>query len=264
MPRFDVARWRWRVGLDRGLRVGAGLLLLAVFLALLIGGFGGSTASVLAAVLLVVVWIGMNAAGAGAMRALPTLTAAIEADPDAAEPGLVKLWSLRLLPRWVRLSLTHRWAMLRHRQQKFAEAAAIAQTLLRAPASGPAHAHRPHLLLLLAESRLELRDPVGAWLALVELHRTPLGLGEALQRMALRVRYELMTGQHDAALTQLDEKVRLAELMPAGPCGALHAMLATAAHRHGDTPRYESLWARVELLCSPEQIAQMRESHLAI
>ena len=264
MPDFSPARWRWRIARDLLLRSLAAVVLLTVFVFFLRTDAGGSALGVLGAVAVIVGWVALNASGAATMRALPKVTAMLELSPGAAELALRPLWDRWCLPRWVRLTLSHRWAMLRHHQQRYGEAAALAQTVLRCSSPGPAAAHRSHLLLLLAESRLEMRDAVGAWMALTELANTALSLGESLQRMALQTRYELMIGHEEAALYRAEEKISLAELMPAGPCGAFHAMLATAAYRLGDTPRYQSLWARVELLCTPEQIQQMRESYLAI
>lgn len=112
-------------------------------------------------------------------------------------------------------------------------------------------------MLMLAEARLELRDLAGAWLALHALASTPVSLSEALQRMGLRARYEVMAGHDEAALDRAEEKIRLAELMPGPQCGAYHALLATAAQRVGRNDDHRRWWGRVELLCNPEQIAQL-------
>ena len=49
----------------------------------------------------------------------------------------------------------------------------------------------------------------GSWLRCV-----PLGLLESLQRLALQTRYEVAAGQHERAIWQVSEKVKMAELMP--------------------------------------------------
>ncbi|MEL7087137.1 MAG: hypothetical protein AAGL98_01645, partial [Planctomycetota bacterium] len=212
---------------------------------------------VLGAVVLVIGWVMLNRAGAGVMRALPQVTAVAEQHPAAGEAALADMLGKRFLPRWVRLMLYHRLALLRHRQQRYGESAAVAQCLLTASRPGPTGRHRANLLLLLVEARLELRDAVGAWMALHALAQTPVSLNEALQRMALRARHEVMAGQDAAALHRAEEKIRLAELMPGPQCGAFHALLATAAHRVGRADDHRRWWARVELLCSPEQIQQL-------
>lgn len=265
---FSPGRFRRALFIDGAIRaVAMGAVFIAFFILLTVGGGlsgGGSTMAVVMAVGALLAWVGLSAVGARVARALPGLGAALESNPAAAEPVLAEMLGKRALPRWVRMMLMHRLATLRHRQQDFVSSSAIAQTLLTTPRSGPAKAQRAHLLLLLAEARLEMRDAVGAWLALVELSRTPLDLTEALQRMALRTRYELLVGQDEQALHGIEQKVRLAELMPAPQCGALHAMLAAAAHRAGRHDWVDRLWPRVELMCSEEEIGQLRRSHLAI
>lgn len=261
---FSPARFRRALWIDGAVRaVAMGAVFLAFFILLTIG-VGGSTVAVVMAVGALLAWVGLSAVGARVARALPGLGAALESNPEAAEPVLAEMLGKRALPRWVRMMLMHRLAALRHRQQDFLSSSAIAQTLLTTPRPGPAKSQRANLLLLLVEARLELRDALGAWLALVELGRTPLGLTEALQRMALRTRYELLARQDEQALRGIDQKMRLAELMPAPQCGALHAMLAAAAQRAGRQDWVDRLWPRVELLCSEEEIGQLRASGLAI
>ena len=259
LPVFRPQKLSWRLRIDAWLR-GIALAALFVAFAFLIGtGAGGSAAGVLGAVVLVIGWALLNRAGAQVARTLPQLGALADQNPAAGEAALADLLNKRLLPRWVRLMLVHRLALLRHRQQRYGESAAIAQTLLTAERIGPVARHRANLLLLLVEARLELRDPVGAWMGLDALARTPVSLSEGLQRMALRARYEVMAGQDAAALHLVEQKVRLAELMPGPQCGAFHALLATAAHRLGRADDHRRWWARVELLCSPEQIKQLDE-----
>ncbi len=174
------------------------------------------------------------------------------------------------------------------------ESAAIAQTLLTHPRPGPGMVRTPRLnpgklaedenadgevkrgmkggmrgemrggsrgqlLLLLVEARLETGELGAVWWALVELARTPLGLTEALQRMALRTRYELMAGYPTAVLEDAERKAALSELMPGPQCGAFCAMLAEAAHQVGDAAGRRRWALRVDLLCTPEQVARMRE-----
>ncbi|MEM1447083.1 MAG: hypothetical protein AAGF84_13575 [Planctomycetota bacterium] len=262
LPAFVPSRLQRDLALDGFLRVAAMVLLFLAFFVLLSVGLSGSLVTVVLALGIVVGWISLNTVGARVAQSLAGLTALIDNDPQAGEAMLAELMRKRALPRFVRLMLGHRWAVLRHRQQDFVESAAIAQTLLTTPRPGPAAGHRAHLLLILAEARLEMRDAAGAWLALVELGRTPLSLTEALQRMALQTRYELLIGKPAHALSQAGHKIRLAELMPAPQSGAFHAMLAAAAQRLGRNDWFDRLWPRVELLCSEAEIKQFRENGL--
>lgn len=264
LPSFSPSRLQRELAFDSTLRAAALLGLFLAFFVLLSFGPGSSVLKLVLIVFMVLAWVGLNLTGARVAQSLPGLANVLENNPAAGETALVSLMNKRALPRWVRLMLTHRQAVLRHRQQNFAESSAIAQTLLTTPRPGPAASHRGPLLLLLVEARLELRDAHGAWLALVELSRTPLGLTEALQRLALRTRYELLVGQSEETLKGLEQKTRLAELMPAPQCGALHAMFATAAKHAGRDGLHTQLRSRVELLCSEDEIVQMLEGGLLI
>ncbi len=255
------------LAMDRALRWIMGVVLV---LAIIGGGEGSSvplspfTWNVMV-ILLAVVWVGMITTSSRIAQQLPTLSMLIERDPAAAEAHLAEMLPRRMLQRSVRLLLFQQLAALRHRQQRFAEAATICQTLLtqmppgshglRLPGIIPAGQHvRAQLLLLLAEARLQCRDLVGAYVALAELHRCELNLLETLQRLALQTHYEVLAGHDAHALWRLREKILCAELMPAPQCGAMHLLLATAAERMGDVEQAAYLHARAELLCTPQQL----------
>ncbi|MCC7408953.1 MAG: hypothetical protein IT442_12850 [Phycisphaeraceae bacterium] len=170
----------------------------------------------------------------------PPPPTALEREIDAALSRWPLPWALRIL-------FYHRLAVLRHRQGRFAEASAVCQAILSQPMGKVEHL-RGELLLIMAESRLRCGDAWGAYSALMELSRQRLGLMQHLQRLALQTRYEVMTGRFDAALHRLEERVTLAELMPAEQGAAMHAMLATAAGRVGWKSVAEWLGRRAELL----------------
>jgi hypothetical protein len=201
-------------------------------------------------------WIIYGLTSSRAAQQLPYITELIDADParaDALLAAALRRWPLQ---RSVRLMLYHRLAMLRRRSERFAEVAAICQTVLLYPL-GPARAVRGHLLLMLAESQLHCHDLVGAWSALTALHQCPLSVAESLQRAALQTRYEVEAGYDDAALGQLHNKIAMAELMPAPQCAAMHAMLATAAQRSEQTHVADWLGQRARLLADPQQLRQL-------
>lgn len=258
LPPFDPRRFERELWIDAAMRwtvgivVGIGLAYLAIF------GFASAEA-VIGLVLLVGAWLVIIGVSARATVDLATITAALEASPDSAESQLARALGRKPLLRPVRLLLYHRLATLRHRQRRFAEAAAIAQAVLAQP-MGKAASVRPHLLLILAESRLECGDPVGTYLALSELHHTRLSLTESLQRLAVQTRYEVLMGRPDVALYRYDRKTQLAELLPAPQAGALHAMLAAAARDTGDAPLAEWFGRRAALLCTPDQLKRLLPS----
>ena len=272
---FSPGRMKRELWSDGTVRGAALLVILTLFLGVIMPGFGPATlvwgaASVrggaawlgpldtlLSFALMAGLWVWLALANAKVAGAMPELTAAIEHSGEAGEAMLARLLSRRGLTRWVRLMLYQRLATLRHRQERFAEAAAVAQSVLETPRAGPVDRGRGALLLLLIEARLELRDVAGAYYALLEATFTPMSLAEALQRMALRTRYELMIGLDTAVLDVADLRLRLSELMPGAQCGALHAMFALAAKREGDADRHDRWWQRATLLCTPEQVQQI-------
>ena len=252
-PPFDPRRFAREMRIDAVMRtviilaVAAAAIFVFVFEA---GSDAWSTAAVLA---VLAVWLGISGISAKASRALPAISAATEVDPDMAQAMIDENLQRRPLLRWVRLMLYHRLAVLRHRQERFGESAAICQAVLSQP-MGPARQVRPHLLLMLVEARLYAGDLIGAYGPLLELYQTRLGLSESLQRLALQTQYEVMAARHDAALHRATQKIQLAELMPAPQCGLMHALLATAAHHANQPDLARWLRARAELLCTPEQL----------
>ncbi|MEX0655638.1 MAG: hypothetical protein WD534_13940 [Phycisphaeraceae bacterium] len=264
VPPFDPGRMRRQIAIDSLLHWLAVLVVMAgLFVLLTVMDDGGSMLNVIPVVLVLLAWMMVNLISARVSRELPRLSATIADDPPTAERRLAEHLRRRPLLRWVRLMLYHRLAMLRHRQRRFAESAAICQAVL-GYSMGPAREARAHLLLLLSEASLEEHDLGSAYGALSELHRMRLSLIEALQRLALQTRYELQAGYDDAVLHRREQKVQLAELMPAPQCSAVHAMLATAADRTHAASLAGWLWARVELLAAPEQLARLRSGEFGV
>jgi hypothetical protein len=202
-------------------------------------------------VMVLVGWFSLNMVSAKVSRQLPMITIMIESDPAAAEAALAQVMQRRPLMRGVRLMLYHRLALMRHRQRRYAESALICQTLLTYRL-GAAEQTRCHMLLMLAEARLECGDMLGTFFALSELYRMPLSLIEALQRLALQTRYEVTAGHFAAAIHHWRQKLAMAEIMPAWPCGMMHVMLATAAQRAGQSELAAWLDKRSRLLIDRE------------
>jgi hypothetical protein len=203
-------------------------------------------------------WFAVNSVSAKTWHELRQITALIDHAPNHAEDrlaGALKRWPLQ---RSVRLLIHHRLAMLRHRQQRFAETATIGAAVLRYR-MGNAERIRAHLLLLMAESYLILGQLDHAYATLHQLYGLQLNLVESLQRMALQTRYEISAGQDDQALRSLDSKIELAELMPATQCGALHAMFAIAARRSEQTTLANWLQQRAELIGGREPLDKLAE-----
>jgi hypothetical protein len=260
---FTHDRFIKEIRIDAALRwATAGLVIAAV---VVVTGFDqtGSVAGLALAMLMIFAWIAVSAISAGVWRTLPAITAMIGQNPSAAEEALAQQIKRRPLMRWVRLSLYHRLASIRHRQHRFHESAQICRAILSQP-PGPARGQRGRLLLMLAEANLQCKDLYGAYTALSDLHREPLGLVESLQRLALQTRYEVLAGHDRAALAGTRQKLLLSELMPPIQCGAMHAMLTASASRTGQHELADWLWRRSRLLCGPQQLNGLVKSAFAV
>jgi hypothetical protein len=254
-PPFRPAALRWQVTRDLAAR--AAVVVVMVLLALFGAALDQHTKgpwSMGAMCALVFLWLWINRISIGAAQQLAQVTSVMDKDPAAAEAGIALALRRWPLQRALRLMLYHRLAALRHRQNRWAEAAAICRSVLQYPL-GQAAPVRTHLLFLLAEADLNGGDLAGAHAALLELHRVPLSLMEVMQRAGLQVRYEVMSGQDAQALSNLEQKVQAAELMPVVQCGGLHYMLAAAAQRRGEKELAAWLRRRAELFCTPEELA---------
>jgi len=263
-PIFDPAGFNAQIALDNTIRqlLIAGAVL-AGLMVLLLPGLG-LISTVLAPVMLMGLWFWLTVSTARVGRALPMVGGLLTNDPDRADAEIEQLLRHRPVMRWARLLTYHRLATLRHLQRRFSETASICLCLLNQPLKGPAAAARPHLLLMLAESQLEVGNLPGAYHALAHLQQTRLGLAESLQRLAIQTRYELAVGAYGSALQRSRAKVELAELMPVAHCATMHAMLATAAH-HEEQPRLAAwLWERTRLLAPPELLNQLERGGFGI
>ncbi len=260
---FRPGTLRWQLGRDAAARWAVSVAVLAAVLWLMLADMSDHPAMMLLVVLAVAAaWLGISAVNSRATRALPQIGQAIDAHPADAEAMLAAELRRWPLLRWVRLLLYHHLAMLRHRQHRYAESAHITRHVLGYPL-GPAGAQRGNMLLMLTEACLQLGDLVGAYHALNDLHATPLSLFESMQRLVLQTRYEVVVGHDQAALARVHEKLQLAELMSAPQCGAMHAMLARSAERAEQHDLARWLWARAALLCTPDQLDQLRRGGFA-
>lgn len=261
-PPFSPGAMRWQIVRDTTLRWG---IIVAVGFCFVISSYWGAVntqAAGLLVLLAVGAWIGLGVVSARVWQQLPRISVLLDHDPASAEAMIALALRRLALQRSVRLMLYHRLAVLRHRQQRFPEAAAICAAVLAYPmgrgiapgGNGGMDEAKAHLLLIMVESRLQTRDLAGAYHGLAQLHAMRLGLIESLQKLGLQLRYEVTAGHDAAALADLHRKIELAELMPGPQCGGVHAMLAFAARRAGQEDVYRWLRARAELLCTPEQL----------
>lgn len=255
LPPFSMKAMQRQITFDlwlRALAIGAIIAVLIVFLAM---EAQASFASWLALAIVMVCWLALNMINIATSRQITQITLEMDRHPDMAEHNLVAAMSRRPLMRWVRLLLYHRMALLRHRQQRFDESAAICQAVLSYPL-GTAASARASLLLTLAEAELEQGNLPVAYIALMRLHTVPTTLVEALQRLVLQTRYEVACGYDSLVLRQYRQKIRQAECMPAAACGTMHGLLFVAASRLEQNELAHWLHQRMQLLLEAEQVRQ--------
>ena len=257
-PPFSAARLKRQLVVDQTVRFGLVMVIVLLLVPTMV------TAAVdqpltqpewtnAAMLLALAAWLGMAMLNTGAARRLARATLLMDFDPPRAEAELAGSLKTFALNRTLRILLYQRLALLRHREGNYQESGAICHALLAQPLGKAEHVRVP-LLLILIEARLTEGDGVSAYAGIMQLRAQPIALLESLQLLALQTRYEVQFGHDDSALSRIAEKTRMAELMPAPQCGAMHAMLATAAKRAARTDLATWLRQRAELLCTFEQL----------
>ncbi len=209
--------------------------------------------------MLVGAWLGLSLMNARAWGQIANLDQLMQQPIETIEEQLAWVLNRKLLTPQVRLMALHRLAIVRHEQQRYSEVIAICHSILTRRLRG-ATVVKQHLLLMLCESQLACKDVQGAFLTLTALSREPLGLVRMLQKLALQIRYHVMVGHYDHALTDIHRKIQLVELMPTLQCGIIHQMLATAAEETDKPKLAEWLTTRAQLLLSPEQLEDLQTS----
>lgn len=207
-------------------------------------------------ILAIVGWVAANVMNSRSLRVVPRITAMTDADPERAESLLVEAMRRWPLQRNTRLSLYHRLAVIRHRQQRFEEATAICEAMLNIRL-GSVERARVDLWVILLEASMQRGDLSRAYGAISALHALPLGLIDRLRLLALQTRYEIAAGHDTSALAALPMKTAMAALLPAPLAGAIHTLLATAARRTNQSNLADWLERRAQLLATPEQTASL-------
>lgn len=176
---------------------------------------------------------------------------------EVAEQHIVEALHSFSLFRTVKLMSLHHLAMLRHAQQRWQETIMLCRALLRqrlgAQSSLSRSAH-----LILADSLLEMNDLRGAHESLMHLYDQRLSLPEATTLLSVQLDYLSRIGAFTQMLDQVNTKVQLAELMPAGSAGQAQALLALAAKKAGRADWELWLRRRAELLLDPKRLIEHR------
>lgn len=223
-------------------------------------------------ILVMLGWFALNTISGRVYQALDQVTQLIEAqqtpqDLNQAEAQLTQLMAQRPLVRWLRLLIFHRLAMIRFRQERYAEALTIVNTILGHPVSrrfAPVAQLRPGMLVMAIEAALELNQPALAYPALLTLYelerRGQLPMAEQLQRLHLQTEYEWRIYALDAMLQDVELKIRRAEIMPGIASGEMHLWLAEAAEHAGDGKLSHWLRERADLLLDEESKKDLLEN----
>jgi hypothetical protein len=264
IPPFDPQRWRTVMAMDAAFRgaalalaLGAGMWIMLVYgdgmRQLTVAGI--RIEPLLALVLVMLPWIGLNVLGARAIHDIRHADAHIDRrELDQGESMLASAMQRRFVSRRVHALCLRQLAELRHHQKRHDQAVLICRELLAMgrTASRDDHA-RSELLLLLVESSLECRSLVDAWQGLTMLYGKPLRLEQQLARMLMQTHYEVLVGADAQAMHAWQKKAVLSELMPQPLCGVVHAFLAAAALRSEQADAAAWLTARAKLL-APQQL----------
>jgi hypothetical protein len=112
--------------------------------------------------------------------------------------------------------------------------------------------------LILAESLLEVGDVQGAYLALSELSRVRLALGESLALTLVQLDYCALIGAWEAMFQSAAGKLPLIELMGGAASAKSQALLALAAKKIGRGDWESWLRRRVELLTDVKELIAHR------
>jgi hypothetical protein len=249
-PTFDPRRFQQQVAATDTVR--------RTILAAVVIGWGASLLQPLATTIWpvalmgggIILWLLASHASARTTRlALQAAQHAAATDQTARlEDTLARGLKRFTLYRSIRVMLYHHLAVLRARQGRDAEAAAICAALLAGDLVPRVSGQRGKLLLLFTEVTLRAGGLWDAWAALGELAGLNMPLNDRLKRLELQTRYEAACGRWDRMLRQLPSKVQLSELMPAEESAAMQRRLLDAADRAGFAATAAWLRARAELL----------------
>ena len=176
---------------------------------------------------------------------------------ELAEKQIEQSLSTFSIFRQAKLMTIHHLALLRHAQKRWGDAAMLCRALLGerlGSMGGLSRASR----LILADALLEMGDLPGAYQCISELYRQRLALGEAMNLLGVQTEYEARVGAWSSLFTNVETKVRMAELMPADASARVQAMLALAAKHVGQREWESWLRRRVELLTDIQELCTAR------
>ena len=235
----------------KGLIIGVGV---ATFI--MRGAIGPSHLLVLA--LLGLAWIVLSYRSAMGSRMAADSQSLIAAGRyEAAEEQIEQVLGTFSLFRTSKLLGIHQLAVLRHAQQRWADAAVLCRALL-GRRLGPIKGVNKQCRLMLADAMLELGDSNGAHDALAGLYQQRLTLAEAINLVAVQADFHGRSGNWAELAAGIENKVQLAELMPSSLAARTQALLALAAKKTGRDDWASWLTRRAELLADVQELCARR------
>ena len=235
----------------KGLIIGVGV---ATFV--MRGTIGPSHLLVLA--LLGLAWIVLSYRSAmGSRRAVDSQSLIAAGRYEAAEEQIEQVLGTFSLFRTSKLLGIHQLAVLRHAQQRWADAAVLCRALL-GRRLGPIKGVNKQCRLMLADAMLELGDSNGAHDALAGLYQQRLTLAEAINLVAVQADFHGRSENWAELAAGIENKVQLAELMPSSLAARTQALLALAAKKTGRDDWASWLTRRAELLADVQELCARR------
>lgn len=267
LPPFTRKRFERQLLLDRTL---GWLFVAAIVLGLVVSGFLPEDMSFwwsFGVAGIFAFWIISSVPGMRVAQRIPRIAGAVIQHQAQAEHAIAQSLKHKPLPRTVRLALYHHLAVLRHRQERYGESADICaavlsrlpRTLLPLSRTRISEDAEGTLLLLQGDSLLQQKDYIGLYQVIMQLHSLNRTLVQTLQLTALQTQYELAIGAYDSAISGVQHKVKMAEIMPAPQAGAMHALLAVAADKTMQSKLADWLRHRAQLLCSSTQLRKLQQ-----
>ncbi len=167
---------------------------------------------------------------------------------DDAEVWLRRAVSRMAMSTHGKLIAAQQLAWMFFRRDAHPQVIEICQTLLRLPV-GRLKSVWINTRLMLADSLLILDRVAEAYEAMRPVYDAPLSLADRMKLLPIQLRYELASDHSRSAVSDLSEKVKIAELLDAPRAALVHALLAEACQRESLAPQYDFLSARARLYC---------------
>jgi hypothetical protein len=88
------------------------------------------------------------------------------------------------------------------------------------------------------------------------LHSAELSLSDRLLLLPIALRHQLATGRLETALSQLENKLQLADMLDSRISCLVHVLLAEASAQVGQSERHRYLYSRAALLADVDSVVQ--------